>query len=952
MARWCMDVFGANCNAMRGDAQRAALAGLHAFLDEDGAFTALLERLEHGVHRRLRFARVARAEKLEEVWAFLESAAQLLHCHRFFQRKLRCLADNGVKNGDALEVVDCVHLVDALDDLLGVCRVLYGRQFVASAAIQSAFEDAAAATTTTGDSAGASDSESVSAAILSEFLRSEQTTPEALASSALARFNAVIEFVEALSKALQDSSDCETSGGDCSGEAPRLLHIAQENKHFIHLVQTEAREERELIVLQTQFVGDRAHEFRDLSARKLILQVEIQVSVYGASVQESARGQRDLYAHCFQDGCLVLSERVEGGKFSTQHVLRLRDDAVFLELLPDLVAEQRNMPLGTFVLITEGESRAFSIPDEAARQQWVDAISGFLVSNDARSSTLASERAKEAPELPDDVQTGVGEARAVLAQFPSFHDDPLPGVFWLCSSNRDGAATDWQLVEVVLVAEHWLVVFCLDGWKKHSHLLHMDMAQQGSAINEDHSGDKEWSLVISSTGSGDSGCNSIRLVSKKRTRIDFWFDQVAKVIAEHQAAAERAARADRRKKSPNNVSPNGFINARAKKRRANTVVVGSEAAASVVTSASEETQAATTSRGSKRIRSDRSSADEKSATEAPARGGKKRKKPVLGEVKDRVQEECDEHVESTTDDATSIGSTEKTSTPAPVLAPATPKNPKRRWMKRKSEDPQDTALVNTPASQPDGGVKQSTSDDSSAADPSPSSAKNEGKAAASAESVAPAVRIILTGIEASPAIRKKIKSISSAEYEEDIERATHVVAPKDTLKRTVKLLCGISRCVHVLDERWLDESARVGAAVYERPHCLKDAKAESKWHFDLKKTMYDFTPAQRRGLFAGHTVFITNHKSILPPVKDLVKIVECAGGKATTKGTASPSDLVITSETAVGVASVQKTLASANPERVYSPELVLSSILQQHIDLDQHRVSVSKGGGASGRRRK
>jgi len=89
MARWCMDVFGANCNAMRGDAQRAALAGLHAFLDEDGAFTALLERLEHGVHRRLRFARVARAEKLEEVWAFLESAAQLLHCHRFFQRKLR-----------------------------------------------------------------------------------------------------------------------------------------------------------------------------------------------------------------------------------------------------------------------------------------------------------------------------------------------------------------------------------------------------------------------------------------------------------------------------------------------------------------------------------------------------------------------------------------------------------------------------------------------------------------------------------------------------------------------------------------------------------------------------------------------------------------------------------------------------------------------------------------------
>lgn len=932
---------------MRGDAQRAALAGLHAFLDEDGAFTGLLERLECGVHRRLRFARVARAEKLEEVWAFLESAAQLLHCHLFFQRKLRCLADNGVKNGDALEVADCVRLVDALDDLLGVCRVLYGRQFVASAAIQSAFEDAAAATTVTGGIAGASDSESLSTVIFSEFLRSEQMTPEALANSALSRFNAVIEFVEALSKALQDSDDCDASESGCSGEAPRLLHIAQENKHFIHLVQTEVREERELIALQSQFVGDSAHEFRDLSGRKLILQVDVQVGVYGDSVQDNTRGQRDLVAHCFQDGCLVLSERVEGGRFSIQHVLRLRDDAVFLELLPDLVAEQRKMPVGTFVLITEGESRAFSIQDEATRQQWVDAISGFLLSNDARSRTLANERAKEAPELPDNVRKGVGGARTVLAQFPSFHDDPLPGVFWLCSSDRKETAADWQLVEIVLVAEHWLVVFCLDGWKKHSHLLHMDMAQPGSAINEDHSGDKEWSLLISSTGSGGNKGSSIRLVSKKRTRIDFWFDQVAKVIAEHQAAVERAARTDRRKKTPNSASPDGFINARAKKRRANTVVVGGEPAASVAAGASEEPQAATTSRGSKRTRSDRPSADEKSATEAPARGRKKHKKPVLDEVEEQVQDECDGEAESTKDE------TAKTSTPAPVVAPATPKNPKRRWMKRKSEDPQDTALVNTPASQPSGSARQSTSEDSSAADPSPSaSAKNEGKPAAGAESTAPAVRIILTGIEASPAVRKKIRSIASAEYEEDIERATHVIAPKDTLKRTVKLLCGISRCAHVLDERWLDESARVGAAVYERAHCLKDAKAEAKWHFDLKKTMYDFTPAQRRGLFAGHTVFITNHKSVLPPVKDLVKIVECAGGKATTKGTAGPSDLVITSETAVAVASVQKALASANPERIYSPELILSSILQQHIDLDQHRVVVSKGGGVSGRRRK
>ncbi|KAF1328422.1 hypothetical protein FI667_g6984, partial [Globisporangium splendens] len=200
--------------------------------------------------------------------------------------------------------------------------------------------------------------------------------------------------------------------------------------------------------------------------------------------------------------------------------------------------------------------------------------------------------------------------------------------------------------------------------------------------------------------------------------------------------------------------------------------------------------------------------------------------------------------------------------------------------------------------------------------------------------------VILTGLEPTPAIRKKIKAIANAVYEDDIEKATHVIVPKNQLKRTVKLLCGISRCQHILDVKWLDESARVGTALNEVDYCLKDTNAQQKWHFDLHKTMYEFTPEQRRQLFVGHTVFITNHKSVLPPVKDLVRIVECAGGKVEVKGSAGPSDLVITSEAALGVASVQKSLANANPQRVYSPELILSSILQQHIDFERNQLEL------------
>lgn len=84
-------------------------------------------------------------------------------------------------------------------------------------------------------------------------------------------------------------------------------------------------------------------------------------------------------------------------------------------------------------------------------------------------------------------------------------------------------------------------------------------------------------------------------------------------------------------------------------------------------------------------------------------------------------------------------------------------------------------------------------------------------------------------------------------------------------------------------------------------------------------------------------MFITNHKSVLPPVKDLVKIVECAGGKASSKGKPGPNDLVITSEAAMAVAAVRKQLASANPEDLL-PELILSGILQQCVQLDQHHL--------------
>lgn len=232
------------------------------------------------------------------------------------------------------------------------------------------------------------------------------------------------------------------------------------------------------------------------------------------------------------------------------------------------------------------------------------------------------------------------------------------------------------------------------------------------------------------------------------------------------------------------------------------------------------------------------------------------------------------------------------------------------------------------------------------------SASDAPQSVASAESAE--VRIVLTGLEPTAAIRKQIKAVAGATYQSAVEDATHVVAPRSQLKRTVKLLCGISCCAHILDERWLDESARMGSTVDEKAFCLKDEAAEAKWGFSLRETMYAVPIERRRALFAGLRFFITNHKSVLPPVRDLVKIVECAGGQASFKGSAGPGDIVVTSEVAAGVASVQKTLVAADRDKIFTPELILTSILQQRVDRTAHRLELpaSASRGGKGRREK
>ncbi|RHY13961.1 hypothetical protein DYB32_010884 [Aphanomyces invadans] len=235
------------------------------------------------------------------------------------------------------------------------------------------------------------------------------------------------------------------------------------------------------------------------------------------------------------------------------------------------------------------------------------------------------------------------------------------------------------------------------------------------------------------------------------------------------------------------------------------------------------------------------------------------------------------------------------------------------------------------------------------------------------------IRIVLTGLDPAPLMRKvavitfpvtkmplsfsrsivQIEAIQGAVFEEDVSLGTHLVAPTNELKRTVKMLCGISTCQHIVGEKWLTASAKQGRPVPEAPYCLHDPAKEAQWAFDLKSTMYH--RHDRHLLFRGRVFYIVPHKTILPAPSDLTKIIECAGGEVLPTGSSSTAHddgvIVIASAEALAVKSIRKKLGKLIDAPMHTPELILSGVLQQSLDLTKHRVGIQHSMAVSKRKR-
>jgi hypothetical protein len=173
------------------------------------------------------------------------------------------------------------------------------------------------------------------------------------------------------------------------------------------------------------------------------------------------------------------------------------------------------------------------------------------------------------------------------------------------------------------------------------------------------------------------------------------------------------------------------------------------------------------------------------------------------------------------------------------------------------------------------------------------------------------------------------------ELVDSVYHCTHLVT--DKVRRTVKFLCCLSRGCHIVNDQWLGACGMEGRFVATETYLVKDRTAERQHKFSLSKSL---EMARHSKLLSGHRVFLS--PSIKPAPKDMADIIRCGGGEVLTTLPDPPGVgvLIVASKDDLSMLSAAVEAGVA----VHTPELILSGVLRQELDLDSHLLPV---GGAS-----
>ncbi|GFN96195.1 pax-interacting protein 1 [Plakobranchus ocellatus] len=171
---------------------------------------------------------------------------------------------------------------------------------------------------------------------------------------------------------------------------------------------------------------------------------------------------------------------------------------------------------------------------------------------------------------------------------------------------------------------------------------------------------------------------------------------------------------------------------------------------------------------------------------------------------------------------------------------------------------------------------------------------------------------------------------------------THLVCP--SLARTIKFFVAINTCRHIVTKDWLEDSFTQEAFIDETAYALKDPKGETALDVKLAESL---KKAHTKPLFQGLTFYIS--PSVVPPVCELVSIIESAGGTIVKKRPpvkqmmasldeqGLPKFIVITCLNDLHL--IQDVCSRNIP--VFNAEFVLTGVMRQEVDYNIFRIKAS-----------
>lgn len=188
-------------------------------------------------------------------------------------------------------------------------------------------------------------------------------------------------------------------------------------------------------------------------------------------------------------------------------------------------------------------------------------------------------------------------------------------------------------------------------------------------------------------------------------------------------------------------------------------------------------------------------------------------------------------------------------------------------------------------------------------------------------------RIMFTGLVDKQG--EKVVTNLGGQLVDNIHNCTHLVT--DKVRRTVKFLCGLASGQIIVLPSWLDACKKAKSFVDPSPFFVKDKDAEKQYKFTLQRS---HEVALTKGLLEGYKIHVT--KKVKPEPSQMKDIIQSAKGEFLSSMPRSKDDSIFVISCDEDKSVCKKPLETGIP--VVSAEVLLTGVLQQQLNLEEHKL--------------